>query len=76
VYSKYGLLGQRVVCGGECLVGFSSLLGTGLTYTWGGKHVFSEGCISLSVSSSRKPDGCLLSNQTLLWSILCFYTCI
>lgn len=45
VYDKCGLMGQCVVCGGEYLSGFYSLLGIGLTYMWGWKYVFAEECI-------------------------------
>lgn len=40
------------VCGREQLSGFSSLLSIGLTYTWGCKHIFAEGCVWPGVSSS------------------------
>ena len=43
------------VCGGECLPGFYSRLGIGLTYMWGCKHIFAEG----SVAAENLMDVCL-----------------
>lgn len=40
------------VCGREWLSGFSSLLSIDLTYTWGCKRIFAEGCVWPAVSSS------------------------